>query len=240
MPNDPPFEGIWGVAKDVQVTAEGVSADIHYNKAHPMVPTILWWAEHQSNIGGFSPITWSMRSEQGGETIMDIISVESVDLVDRPATTRGFFEQEMHMDPKEIVKLQESLAAATGQVKTLETSLAAEKTAKEAAEKRATEAEGKLAANEAAVKAAERKTKREKLITDAKLPEGTVTAKFSEAVINANSDEDAALLVETLVKAAGAPRSMTQNPGTGGSDTPKHESYEAAKKAGAFDYRETV
>jgi hypothetical protein len=239
MPNDPPFEGIWAVARNVKVSAEGVRGDIHYNKSHPMVPTILWWAENHPTVGGFSPVTWSMRSEQGGETVMDILAVESIDLVDRPATTRGIFEREQpNMDPKELELLKES-------VKGLETKVVEAENRATEAEKRATEAEakaaeaqGKLVAQEAAAKASERRAAREKLLADAKLPEGVVTEALKEAVVGSASDESARALIETVVKAAGAPRSDSTTPG--GTGPAKVASYEAAKAAGSLVYRENV
>lgn len=240
-PPDPGFEDIWATTVNSIVTAEGVFADLKYNKAHPMVPTILWWAENQPNVGGFSPITWGMHTvDQNGETVITIMAVESVDLVDRPATTNGFFEEVHDMDPKEVVKLQESLVAKTAEAVTLSTSLATEKTAREAAETRANEAEAKLTAAAEAERKAVKRAERLKLIKDAEL--GEVSSKFTEAVVAAADDETAKTIVETLKEKLGAPRSVSSdaNDATGNGTKKSVESYEDAKKSGVLEYRSAV
>jgi len=239
MPTDPSFKDIWATAQNVKTSPSGVRGDVKYNPHHPMMESILWWAENAPTVGGFSPITWGLWNTVGGETVIDIMKVESVDLVDRPATTNGFYEQEQTMDPKEVLKLQESLLAKTSEATTLATDLAT-KTAEavklatdlEAATKRANEAEGKLAAESAAKLASERRGSREKLINDAALPADIVTAEFREAVVNAADDKTATLLVETVKQAHGSPKSVTSDAGT----AKPVESFETAKAAGLFDY----
>ena len=239
MPTDPSIKDVWATSENVTTSPMGVRGDVRYNPHHPLIESILWWAENQPNIGGFSPVTWGLHSTVNGESVIDIMKVESVDLVDRPATTNGFYEQEKTMDPKDILKLQESLLAKTSEA----TKLAADLTAKtaeatklaadlEAATKRANEAEGKLATEAAAKLASERRGAREKLIADAKLPEEIVTAEFKEAVVNAADDKVAALMVERVAFALGSPKSVTSDAGS----AKPVESFESAKAAGLFNY----
>jgi hypothetical protein len=134
MDTDPPFEGIWATAENIKVGPDGVYADLKYNKKHVQMESILWWAENSPTVGGFSPITWGLHNHVNGETVIDILMVESVDLVGRPATTKGFFESEamtMAMTPEEISKFQEAVSDK-----------AILATRVQEAEKRATEAEG--------------------------------------------------------------------------------------------------
>ena len=44
MPTDPSFRDIWATTTNVKVDATGVYADLKYNKAHPLMESILWWA----------------------------------------------------------------------------------------------------------------------------------------------------------------------------------------------------
>jgi hypothetical protein len=180
-----------------------------------MLESILWGAEHAPNIGGMSPVTWGMHSDQGGEVVIDIMQVDSVDLVDRPATTNGFYEREnTDMDPKEVLKLQESLLAKTNEATATATKLqeseakVADLTTKLAeSEQKRLAAEGTLAAQDVAKKLGEKRAARLALIP-ADLPADVITDKFKEAVIAAADDATALVLVETVKQAHGAPRSV--------------------------------
>ncbi len=255
LPTDPSFMGIWATTENVKVDHTGVYADVKYNPKHPMMETILWWAEHQPSVGGFSPITWGLHTMENGRTTIEILKVESVDLVDRPATTTSFYEREndtMAITEAEVLKLHESIATKTVEVTGL-TAKVAERDATIAAltkerddnKKRADTAEGTLAAEQTAKKAAERRGLRLKLVSDANLPEDIVTAEFKEAVVNAADDAAATLLVETVKRAHGSPRSSTTDPSAALGGKPGDvtaipakalESFAEAKKAGAFSY----
>lgn len=236
MPTDPEFEKIWATTINAETGPDGVYADLKYNPKNRHVESILWWAENTPTVGGFSPVTWGLHNHSGGETVIDILTVESVDLVGRPATTRGFFESEATMDPKDIIKLQESLAALNVEKTSLATRLQESETARVAAEARAVKAEGEIAAAKAAEIAATRKTAREALITEAKLPAEVVTAEFREAIINAPSDAVATTLISTVQRAAGSPKSMTSSPDKAQESTKAPMTYEEAKAKGVFSY----
>lgn len=140
------------------------------------------------------------------------------------------------MDPKDIIKLQESLAALNVEKTSLATRLQESETARVAAEARAVKAEGEIAAAKAAEIAATRKTAREALITEAKLPAEVVTAEFREAIINAPSDAVATTLISTVQRAAGSPKSMTSSPDKAQESAKAPMTYEEAKAKGVFSY----
>lgn len=241
-PPSPEFGDNWGFIRNARVTESGVFGDIVYNPTHPDVPSILWWAENNPTVGGFSPITWGYESfNAAGETIMDIVKVESVDLVDRPATTHGFFEGVKTMDPKEVIKLQESLAAKTVESATLATKLAeSERALADATTKltKATEdlkvANGTIAATAEAGRIAAKRTERLKLVADT-FGETKVSEEFKAQVVAASTDDGAKVLVETLKDALGAPKSNSTNPGTDG-PAPAVKNYEEAKAKGILSY----
>lgn len=244
MPTDPSFRDIWATTENAKTGPDGVYADLRYNPKHKDMESILWWAENTPTVGGFSPVTWGLHNHSNGETIIDILRVESVDLVGRPATTSGFFESEalpMAMTEQEMTKFQEAITAqaeAARKLQESEKALTAERELRTAAEARATKAEGEIATAKAAEIATARKTAREALITAAKLPDDCVTAEFREAVIGASTDALAGALIATVQRAAGAPKSVSTSPGaeTKGQESVKVTGYEDAKQKGLLAY----
>lgn len=82
-----------GTLRGVACRAEGLFADFHFNPKHPLAEQLLWDAEHSPNSVGFSHNVLARCGRRGGETVVEAItSVQSVDLVADPATTRGLFE----------------------------------------------------------------------------------------------------------------------------------------------------
>ncbi|MDX1961832.1 MAG: hypothetical protein SFX18_01685 [Pirellulales bacterium] len=75
--------------------ARGLYADLCYNPRHPLAEQLLWDAEHAPSQVGLSHNVMA-RTRREGETLIveEILSVQSVDLVADPATTRGLFEAE--------------------------------------------------------------------------------------------------------------------------------------------------
>jgi hypothetical protein len=73
--------------------AEGLFADLHFNPRHPLAEQLSWDAEHAPENVGFSHNVLARTSRAQGETVVEaILSVQSVDLVADPATTRGLYE----------------------------------------------------------------------------------------------------------------------------------------------------
>jgi hypothetical protein len=68
--------------------------------SHPMAPRVLEAAEKQPNLFGFSHIALCdlVTGKDGRERVTSIQSIESIDLVARPATTKGLFESSVSPD----------------------------------------------------------------------------------------------------------------------------------------------
>lgn len=74
---------------------DGIYADHAYNPKHAVTEQYLWDAENCPSNVGFSHSAQAKLTRKDGKVIVeDIIKVNSVDLVARPATTRGLFEGE--------------------------------------------------------------------------------------------------------------------------------------------------
>lgn len=87
----------FGKFQNVIAEADGLYADLHYLKSHPMAATICEAAERMPDAFGFSHnAQGDYRLEQGVEVVEAIVEVRSVDLVADPATTRSLFESEDH------------------------------------------------------------------------------------------------------------------------------------------------
>lgn len=88
------MEGV-GVLRNVNRRPDGVYADLHLIQTHPATPIILEKAEKFPAKFGLSHSATGRTAYRDGKTIVEAIeSVESVDIVDRPATTKGLFESE--------------------------------------------------------------------------------------------------------------------------------------------------
>jgi hypothetical protein len=72
---------------------EGLFGDLQYNPKHALAEQLLWDAEHAPENVGFSHNVQARTAKRGDQTIVEeILTVQSVDLVADPATTRGLFE----------------------------------------------------------------------------------------------------------------------------------------------------
>jgi hypothetical protein len=72
---------------------EGLFADLHFNPKHALAEQLIWDAEHAPENVGFSHNVQARTRRDGQRLIVEAItSVQSVDLVADPATTRGLFE----------------------------------------------------------------------------------------------------------------------------------------------------
>jgi AcrR family transcriptional regulator len=82
---------------------EGLFGDFHFNPKHVLAELLLWDAENAPQNVGFSHNVQARTSRQGDTVVVEAItSVQSVDLVADPATTRGLFEStEAGHDPHE-------------------------------------------------------------------------------------------------------------------------------------------
>jgi hypothetical protein len=81
-----------GVLRNVRyVRGQGLFGDLHYNPKHPVAPQLEFDARHNPTAVGLSHNVLA-RTSNGGNTVDEIKSVSSVDLVADPATTNGLFE----------------------------------------------------------------------------------------------------------------------------------------------------
>jgi hypothetical protein len=93
-PTRPMADG-FGVLRNVVTTKEGVFADLHYLKTHPLADMIVEKAERFPHKFGMSHVALGAVSGEPGSLVVESIqSVESVDIVSRPATVAGLFESE--------------------------------------------------------------------------------------------------------------------------------------------------
>lgn len=90
---DRDVEDGFGRLVNVRVEEDGLRADLHYLTTHPMAARIAEAAERMPEQFGLSPHHF-VRGELRGDVyvVTEIRAVESVDIVRKPATTRGLFE----------------------------------------------------------------------------------------------------------------------------------------------------
>jgi hypothetical protein len=82
-----------GAIRNVNVRADGLFADFHFNPKHQLAEQLLWDAEHAPENVGFSHNVEARTVRRGDRVAVEAITrVQSVDLVADPATTRGLFE----------------------------------------------------------------------------------------------------------------------------------------------------
>lgn len=85
----------FGVLRDVRVLKEGVFADLHFLKSHPLADVIAERAERFPGNFGLShnAIGSVVEDHNSGTLVVESLdAVESVDVVRRPATNAGLFE----------------------------------------------------------------------------------------------------------------------------------------------------
>src|SRR5262245_46960336 len=95
----------FGKLQAVRLGADGLYGDLAYNPHHPMAESLLWWAENMPDCIGLSQNGHGTgkKKPDGRWQVESITSVQSVDLVADPATTKSLFEaQEPDMpEPEE-------------------------------------------------------------------------------------------------------------------------------------------
>lgn len=88
----------FGQLRNVQVRADGLYADLHYLKAHPLAERICEAAERMPDAFGLSHNAEGRGEQEDGVLVIrEIADVHSVDLVSDPATTQGLFEHRTTM-----------------------------------------------------------------------------------------------------------------------------------------------
>lgn len=84
----------WGVLSECKLEEDGIYADLPYLKSHPATEQLLEMAERFPRNFGLSHVAEGIchRDAQGVEIVDEILGIESVDVVRKPATNGGLFE----------------------------------------------------------------------------------------------------------------------------------------------------
>lgn len=86
-------QDLFGWLENPRAASDGIRADLHYLKTHPMACQIAEVAERRPDKLGLSHNAVVAESMHGSEVVYESIErVRSVDIVCRPATSRGIFE----------------------------------------------------------------------------------------------------------------------------------------------------
>jgi hypothetical protein len=96
----PSYDNKLGVHRNPHMSPEGIRTDFHFNPKHRCASQLLWDAKNDPKNVGFShDADCEYRVEGGKRVVTSIAKVYSVDLVTRPGTTGGMFEEEL-LDPE--------------------------------------------------------------------------------------------------------------------------------------------
>ena len=119
---NPEFDRSFGVPRNCRVAPDGLRGDYHFPPKHRLAEQLLWAAENNPRAVGFSHDADCTYDVQNGRRVVTAIErVYSVDLVTRPGTTRGLFEDEEEVladDPK-LAKLAETCLPAIDNVRSI-------------------------------------------------------------------------------------------------------------------------
>lgn len=103
--------------EDTEVRSDGTYGNVHCLLKHEFTPVFLEAAERNPRMFGFSHNAYGPeeKGRDGIPVVVDIEQVNSIDCVERPATTRGLFEsQEEEPEVKKTFKqFIESMQAST-------------------------------------------------------------------------------------------------------------------------------
>lgn len=109
-----------GSVQNVSVKEGELYGDLHYNPRHPLAEQLAWDAEHSPQNVGLSHDVEARTSRKGDTTIVEeILKVDSVDLVAKPATVKSLYEDEQSQvdaDP-ELAALAESVLSVSSDVR---------------------------------------------------------------------------------------------------------------------------
>ena len=96
----------FGELRNPVVKSDGVYADLHYLKAHPIAESVAERAERFPHTFGMShDADGNMAKDGAGEWVVESLEkVHSVDLVATPATTQGLFESSKPMKRRKVTE----------------------------------------------------------------------------------------------------------------------------------------
>jgi hypothetical protein len=90
----------FGVLQNIR-QGEGLFGDLHIKQSHPMAKAVLEEAAGAARFG----LSHNAIVDMADDAVTEIVSVNSVDLVDKPATTKNLFESE-DMDTERLTALE--------------------------------------------------------------------------------------------------------------------------------------
>lgn len=199
-----------GQITKVRIGEDGLYADLRFNPKHSLADQLLWDASNAPENVGLSHNVQARVSSRGGKQVIEeITSVQSVDLVADPATTRGLFEEALensthnHKETDEMEIKELSIAQIREARQDLVEQIIAETKVEIAESEEAKKAAAELAAlreENDKLKAAEalrdRKARTAKLLEEAKLPDELITEFWKGQLDGAASEEEAKALIE--------------------------------------------
>ena len=222
-------ESTIGIVQNVTVEDSGVWGDIVLNPEHRSTKQILWVAENAPKTMGMSHVAFTEdvedQNKHAGPRLIRVMEVVSVDIVGRPATTKGLFEQE-------DTQMDEQIKALVAEVADLKVQLAAETAKLAVAEETLRQAREDHEATKQAQVEEKRNTARLAMLAEAGLSEAHEA--FVKAVKEAVTDEDAKALIESVATPRKKAKSTEQV-----ETSPKGEvkDYDALLASGAFNYK---
>lgn len=104
----------FGRLRDVRATEDGMYADLHYLKSHPLAAQVIEAASRMPDMFALSHQAITNVALKNGEIVLDAIkSVKSVDLIsERPGTTVGLYESHQETPvPTTLKQVVETLDA---------------------------------------------------------------------------------------------------------------------------------
>lgn len=103
-----PIGSRWGRLINVREAEDGgLRADLEYLKDHPLTDQILEAAERFQDIGLSHDSLGRSRMQEGERVVYEIVEVNSVDLVEKPATTSNLWESHTVSKKKFLEVLKE-------------------------------------------------------------------------------------------------------------------------------------
>lgn len=111
--DDRASEDRFGKLVNVRFAGDGLYADLHFLRSHPMAERVMEAAERMPSAFGLSHNAGGkMEKVNGRPTVTEITEVRSVDLVADPATTRGLFESNRRLRQPTEAERQDLILSA--------------------------------------------------------------------------------------------------------------------------------
>ena len=110
--SNPDFDRSFGVPRNCHVAADGIRGDYHFPPSHRLAEQFVWAAQNNPRACGFShdaDCSWTVKN--GRKVVHKIDRVYSIDVVTKPGTTSGLFEDEEIIDDAHRQFAEQSMAA---------------------------------------------------------------------------------------------------------------------------------